>query len=71
MFLCLKQMFNAKIFIKDFHLSVFQNYGNPNPTRETKFKVAVDVADPNSLMKLVPLSTDFPSQFYVFYRKIT
>ena len=41
-------MFDAKVLIK----SIFQcskNYGNP--TRETNFKVAVNVAEPNSLMK--------------------
>ena len=40
-------MFDAKVLIKRLHLSVFQKYGNP--THETNFKVAVNVADPNSL----------------------
>ena len=42
-------MFDAKVLIK---INIFQcskKYGNP--TRETNFKVAVNVANPNSLMK--------------------
>ena len=50
-------MFDAKVLIKRLpSFGVPKNYGNP--TRETNFKIAVNVANPNSLMKktLVPLS---------------
>ena len=50
-------MFDAKVLLKRLpSFSVSKNYGNP--TRETNFKVAVNVANPNSLMKktLVPLN---------------
>ena len=34
---------------KDYHLSVFQNYGSP--TRVTRLKVVVNMTDTTSLMK--------------------
>ena len=51
---------NGWCYIINWKTSIFQcskNYGNP--IRETNFKVAVNVANPNSLMKktLVPLSS--------------
>ena len=49
-------MFDAKVLIKRLpSFKCSKNYGNT--TRETNFKVAVNVANPNSLMKktLVPL----------------
>ena len=43
-------MFDAKVLTEKLpSFSVPKNYANP--TRETKFKVAVNVADANSLMK--------------------
>ena len=42
-------MFDAKVLIKTSIFQCSKNYGNP--TGETHFKVAVNVADPNRLMK--------------------
>ena len=58
-------MFDAKVLIQK--TSIFQcskNYGNP--TRETNLKVAVNVANPNSLMKktLVPLNNNYHHKDY-------
>ena len=48
-------MFDAKLF-RDYHLSVFQNYGTP--TRVTRLKVAPNMADPKRERSLKSILVD-------------
>ena len=48
-----KKMFDAKLLILDYHLSVIQNYGSP--THVTMLKVAPNMADSISLKESIPL----------------
>ena len=51
-FCCCNNCLMLKYYLKDFHLSVFKNYDTP--IRVAILKIAVKMADPNSLIKNHP-----------------